>query len=68
MTSFFNVRFANCQNMQEPIFLFKGKKYLFLLLSYIVISRGPLESIKVQELDGLYPLLMITLEQPSCTL
>ena len=27
--------------MQDPIFLFKGKKYIFLLLSYIVISRGP---------------------------
>ena len=68
MPSFYSVRFANCQNMQEPIVLFKGKKYLILLLSYIVISRGPLESIKLQELDGLYPWLMITLEQPSCTL
>ena len=66
MPSFFSVRFVSCQNMQEPIFPFKGTKYL-ILLPCIMIFGVPLESITLQGLDGLYPLLMITLEQPRLT-
>ena len=54
--------------MQEPIFLFKGTKHLIILLSYIMIFGVPLESITLQQLDGLYPLLMMTLEQLGFTL